>query len=129
MPHTIDFFIFFFLLLAPTTNSCPNLTSTLTIHVVAIVFLTTLNLANHQIKPAPQIPSVPRLVQTQMTHRAYMAQTKSNYAIRFFRRTRKVLAPNGSSSNAPAITVVGSGTATMSMVPSETTGLPNCPRP
>jgi hypothetical protein len=35
----------------------------------------------------------------------------NNYATRFLRRIRRVLAPNGSSSNAPAIIVVGSGTA------------------
>ena len=34
------------------------------------------------------------------------------YAARFLRRIRSVLAPNGSSSNAPAIIVVGSGTIT-----------------
>ncbi len=36
----------------------------------------------------------------------------NRYATRFLRRIRNVLAPNGSSSNAPAITVVASGTAT-----------------
>ena len=35
----------------------------------------------------------------------------SNYAVRVLRRRRIVLAPNGSSSNAPAIIVVGSGTS------------------
>ena len=34
----------------------------------------------------------------------------SNYALRLLRSIRRVLAPNGSSSNAPAIIVVGSGT-------------------
>jgi hypothetical protein len=40
----------------------------------------------------------------------------NNYADCLLRRTRSVLAPNGSSSNAPAIIVVGSGTTvTMSL--------------
>ena len=34
----------------------------------------------------------------------------NNYAVRVLRNMRRVLAPNGSSSNAPAIIVVGSGT-------------------
>jgi len=38
------------------------------------------------------------------------------YDVRFLRRPRSVLAPNGSSSNAPAIIVVGSGTALKSKV-------------
>jgi hypothetical protein len=38
----------------------------------------------------------------------------SNYAVRFLRRKRMVLAPNGTSSKAPAIIVVGSGTAVTS---------------
>jgi hypothetical protein len=39
----------------------------------------------------------------------------NNYAVRL-RRIRSVLAPNGSSSNAPAIIVVGSGTAVVTSV-------------
>jgi hypothetical protein len=40
----------------------------------------------------------------------------NNYAVRVLRRSRSVLAPNGSSSNAPAIIVVGSGTAVVTSV-------------
>jgi hypothetical protein len=40
----------------------------------------------------------------------------NNYAVRVLRKIRRELAPNGSSSNAPAIIVVGSGTAVVTSV-------------
>ena len=58
----------------------------------------------------PTIKRIRPVLRTGLRCFSFETDFVSNYAVRFLRRKRMVLAPNGRSSNAPAIIVVGSGT-------------------